>query len=102
MTNNHINNHINNHTKEITEMMEFLGQMRVEESEIAAGFNNAYGTLCEAAFTATSLPSLIEVVGVLERHAMDDLDKPYMVCYGEREFYQRANKLFKGVEDDIC
>lgn len=63
----------------------------------AEGMDNAYETIAQAAFEGVTARGIADMCKVLARHVMDDVDKPYGVCYGEREFYQIAHQIFNTI-----
>ena len=67
----------------------------------AIGMDNAYNTLAQAAFEGSTASDISDMCEVLAKHAMDDMDKSYGVCYGEREFYQIAHQVFNTLADNI-
>lgn len=83
----------------INEFVSFLGRMAGEEKQIAEGCENAYATIAGLAFSTDSLASLLKDVKVLREHSMSDMEKDYMVCYGERRFYDEAARLFERALD---
>ena len=83
----------------INEFTTFLGRMAGEEEQIAEGCRNAYSTIAELAFDADSIASLYKDIKILRDHAISDMDKDYMVCYGERKFYDQAATLFERALD---
>lgn len=79
--------------KQLQQIKEFMNRLLSDERARSEGHQSAAFSIIEVASGAKDLAALKEAVRVLEDHAMDDMDTPYMVCFGEREFYHSVGQF---------
>ena len=86
----------------VTEVLDSMNaNFRSFAHDRAKGMDNAYETIAQAAFEGVTAKGIADMCEVLAKHTMDDIEKPYGVCYGEREFYQMAHRLFNTLTNQL-